>query len=139
MTTPTEAMVYLVGAGAGDPGLLTLRAVECLQRADAVLYDKLVAPCLLDWVRPDAQRIGIEELPGTHPQRWPHIHHKMIELAKAGKVVVRFKSGDPFVFGRGGEEVEALRRAGVSYEVVPGVTAALAAAAYAEIPLTHRG
>src|SRR5207248_1849652 len=119
-------------------GLLTLRAVECLQQADLVLYDKLVPPRLLDFARPGAERVCVTDLPGEHPQRWPHIHRTLVEEANKGKVVVRLKGGDPLVFGRGGEEAEELRQAGLPYEIVPGVTAGLAAAACAEIPLTHR-
>jgi uroporphyrinogen III methyltransferase/synthase len=138
MPDSSAPLVYLVGAGPGDPGLLTLRAVECLARADVVLHDKLVSPRILDHARPGAQLISIEELPGEHPQRWPHIHQTMIDLAKQGKVVVRLKGGDPHVFGRGAEEAESLRKAGIPYEIVPGITAAIAVGAYAEIPLTHR-
>src|SRR5438067_731644 len=138
MSDPAQPRVFLVGAGPGDPGLLTLRAVECLQQADLVLYDKLVPPRLLDFARPGAERVCVTDLPGEHPQRWPHIHRTLVEEAKKGKVVVRLKGGDPLVFGRGGEEAEELRHAGLSYEIVPGVTAGLAAAACAEIPLTHR-
>ncbi|HJZ94079.1 MAG TPA: uroporphyrinogen-III C-methyltransferase, partial [Gemmataceae bacterium] len=130
--------VYLVGAGPGDPGLLTLRAVECLREADFVLYDYLTSPRTLEHARPDAEFFRVTQLPGTHPQRWPHVHQKIIEEARKGKVVVHLKGGDPLVFGRGAEEAEALREAGVPYEIVPGVTAACAAAASTEIPLTHR-
>ncbi|HKB04321.1 MAG TPA: uroporphyrinogen-III C-methyltransferase [Gemmataceae bacterium] len=130
--------VYLVGAGPGDVGLLTLRAVECLRSADFVLYDYLTSPRTLDFARPDAERFRVTQLPGTHPERWRHIIAKLIEEARKGKVVVHLKGGDPLVFGRGAEEAEALRAAGVPYEIVPGVTAALAAAACTEIPLTHR-
>src|SRR5713101_5509865 len=90
--------VYLVGAGPGDPGLLTLRAAECLARADVVLHDKLVHPRILD-LATTAQKVSVEDLPGEHPQRWPHIHQTMIEFAKQGKVVVRLKGGDPMIFG----------------------------------------
>src|SRR5262249_47923507 len=138
MTDPPAPLVYLVGAGPGDPGLMTLRAAECLARADLVIHDKLVHPRLLDFAPASAQRVSIDDLPGQHPQRWPHIHQMMIEQARQGKVVVRLKGGDPIIFGRGGEEAEALREAGIPYEIVPGSTAAVAAAAYAEIPLTHR-
>src|SRR5262245_20274439 len=134
-----DPRVFLVGAGPGDPGLLTLRAVECLARADAVLYDKLVPPALLDHAPPHARRICVSDLPGQHPERWPHVHAALIDLANQGKCVVHLEGGDPLVFGRGGEEAEALRAAGVPYELVPGVTAALAAAACADIPLTQRG
>ncbi len=130
--------VGLVGAGPGNPGLLTLRAVELLGRADLVLYDRLVPVRLLDHVPTKAQRICVDSLHGTHPERWPEIYQIMIEAARQGQRVVRLKGGDPFVFGRGGEEAEALRQAGIPYEVVPGVTAALGAGAFAGIPLTHR-
>jgi len=131
--------VYLVGAGPGDPGLLTLRAVECLARADLVLYDKLVPPRLLDFAPPAAERVSVADVPGGHPHRWPFILQRLVEAAKEGKVVVRLKGGDPLIFGRGAEEAEELRKAGIPYEIVPGVTAASAAAAAAEIPVTHRG
>lgn len=130
--------MYLVGAGPGDVGLLTLRAVECLQRADFVLYDYLAPPRALDFARPDAERFRVTTFPGNHAERWPHVVAKVIEEARKGKVVVHLKGGDPSVFGRGAEEAEALRAAGIPYEIVPGVTAAFAAAAIAEIPLTHR-
>ena len=130
--------VYLVGAGPGHPGLLTLRAVECLRLADLVLYDRLVPPELLDHAPASARRLCVDEFPGCHPERWPHIHRTMIEEARQGRTVVRLKGGDPFVFGRGAEEALALREAGVPYEVVPGVTAALGATACAGVPVTHR-
>jgi uroporphyrinogen III methyltransferase/synthase len=130
--------VFLVGAGPGDPGLLTLRAVECLRLADLVIYDKLVPMRLLDFANPRAERQAIGELPGCHSQRWPVVMQAVIDAARQGKMVVRLKGGDPLVFGRGLEEAELLRAAGVAYEIVPGVTAALAAAAAAEIALTHR-
>src|SRR2546425_967623 len=138
MSESRKPMVYLVGAGPGDPGLLTLRAVECLQAADVVLHDKLVSPRILDFARLGAERIGVDELPGEHPQRWPQICQTMIDLARQGKVVVRLKGGDPHIFGRGAEEADTLRAAGIAYEIVPGITAGIAAGAYAEIPLTHR-
>jgi uroporphyrinogen III methyltransferase/synthase len=134
----TSAQVFLVGAGPGNPGLLTLRAVECLAQADLVLYDRLVPVRLLEHAPPTAERICVADLPGCHPERWPHIHRTLIEAARQGKRVVRLQGGDPFLFGRGGEEAEALREAGIPYEVVPGVTAGLGAAAFAGIPLTHR-
>src|SRR5438093_1181475 len=115
--------VFLVGAGPGDPGLLTLRAVECLAQADFVLYDKLVPPRLLDFARPAAERVCVADVPGGHPHRWPFIQKRLVEAAKEGKVVVRLKGGDPLVFGRGAEEAEELRKAGIAYEIVPGVTA----------------
>jgi uroporphyrinogen III methyltransferase/synthase len=133
-----DPLVYLVGAGPGDPGLLTLRAVECLARADVVLYDKLVPTRLLEHAPLSAERICVTDLAETHPERPPHVHRLLIDAARQGKRVVRLKGGDPFLFGRGGEEAEILRQAGIPYEVVPGVTAALAASACAGIPLTHR-
>src|SRR5438270_12158843 len=135
---PARPTVFLVGAGPGNPGLLTLRAAEVLARADLVLHDQLVPPRLLDLANPAAERVCVRDLPGHHPDKYPHIHQRLIEAARAGKTVVRLKGGDPLVFGRGGEEAEALRDAGVSYEIVPGISAALAAGAYLELPLTHR-
>src|SRR5437764_8754332 len=123
MPDPYTPLVYLVGAGPGDPGLLTLRAAECLARADVVLHDKLVPPRVLDRARAGATRVSVAELPGEHAERSPHIHRTMIDLARQGKVVVRLKGGDPQVFGRGAEEADALRRAGIPYEIVPGITA----------------
>ncbi|MCI0463494.1 MAG: uroporphyrinogen-III C-methyltransferase, partial [Gemmataceae bacterium] len=134
----SPSTVYLVGAGPGDPGLLTLRALECLARADLVLYDKLVPIRLLDYAAPTAERICVSDLCDCHTQRHRPVQQKMIEAAQAGRLVVRLKGGDPFLFGRGGEEAEGLRQAGVPFEIVPGVTAALGAAACAGIPLTHR-
>jgi uroporphyrinogen III methyltransferase/synthase len=131
-------LVFLVGAGPGHPGLLTVRAVECLAQADLVLYDKLVPARCLDYAPPHAERVCVTELADTHVERCPHVHRTLVEAARQGKVVVRLKGGDPFVFGRGGEEAEVLRAAGIPYEIVPGVTAALGAAACAGIPLTHR-
>src|SRR4051812_11117153 len=130
--------VWLVGAGPGHPGLLTLRAVECLRRADLVLYDRLVPVELLAHAPQSARRVCVEELPTPHPDRYPLIHQAMIAAARQGLRVVRLKGGDPFVFGRGAEEAEALRAAGIEYEIVPGVTAALGATACAGVPVTHR-
>jgi uroporphyrinogen III methyltransferase/synthase len=133
-----NAQVFLVGAGPGNAGLLTLRALECLRQADFVLYDRLVASAILNLAPLSAERRCVSELAGDHPARVPEVNRVMIEAARQGKRVVRLKGGDPFVFGRGAEEVEALRAAGITFEVVPGVTAALGAAAYAGIPLTDR-
>jgi len=130
--------VFLVGAGPGDPGLLTLRGRECLAQADFVLYDQLVSHQILAMAPATAEKQGVRELAECHPDRWPHIHVRMIEEAQLGRCVVRLKGGDPMIFGRGGEEALALREAGIPYEIVPGVTAALAAGACLEIPLTHR-
>ena len=133
-----EPRVFLAGAGPGDPGLLTLRTAEVLARADLVLYDQLVPKRLLDFARAGAEKICVRDLPGHHPDKYPHIYDRMLEAAREGKVVVRLKGGDPLIFGRGGEEAETLRNAGIAYEIIPGVTAALAAAAYLDVPLTHR-
>jgi uroporphyrinogen III methyltransferase/synthase len=119
--------------------LLTLRAVECLALADLVIYDKLVPRRLLDFANPTAERRCVSDVPGCHAARWPQILQAVVDAARQGKMVVRLKGGDPLVFGRGAEEAEAFRAAGIAYEIVPGVTAALAAAACAEIPLTRRG
>jgi uroporphyrinogen III methyltransferase/synthase len=134
----TAGLVSLVGAGPGSAGLLTLRAVECLREADLILYDRLVPAHLLEHARPDAERVCVTELAERHAERCGPIHQTLIDAARRGRRVVRLKGGDPFVFGRGGEEAEALHAAGVPFEVVPGVTAALGAAACAGIPLTHR-
>lgn len=134
----SEPLVSLVGAGPGNPGLLTLRAVECLQRADLVIFDKLLSRSLLECIPEGVERMCVSDLPAGHAQRYPQVHGTMIDAARAGKRVVRLKGGDPFLFGRGGEEAEALQQAGVPFEIVPGVTAGLGAAAYAGIPLTHR-
>jgi uroporphyrinogen III methyltransferase/synthase len=130
--------VYLVGAGPGDPGLLTLRGLECLQRADLVLYDGLVNPLLLRHTAAHAQRTCRSERPEGRMLDQEEINRQLIVAAKSGKTVVRLKGGDPFIFGRGGEEAAALAAAGVEFEVVPGVTAATAASVYAGISLTHR-
>src|SRR6266404_1407248 len=130
--------VFLVGAGPGDPGLLTQRALEGLRQADLVIHDRLVPAALLDFASEKAERVSVADLPGGHAHRYPQVQEALISAARQGKCVVRLKGGDPLLFGRGAEEAEALRAAGIPYEIVPGVTAALAAAAYAAIPLTHR-
>ncbi len=130
---------YIVGAGPGRKDLITVRGLELLRRADVVLYDRLVAPELLDEVRLDAERIPVGKQPGHHPVDQATIHRLLIHHVRAGKQVVRLKGGDPMVLGRGGEEALALRLAGLPYEIVPGVSSALAVPAYAGVPLTHRG
>jgi uroporphyrin-III C-methyltransferase len=133
-----KGVVYLVGAGPGDPELLTVKASRLLQSAEAVLYDDLVAPEILQLVPPTARLHNVGKRCGKKKIRQEEINFLMVALALAGLRVVRLKSGDPLIFGRAGEEIEALREAGVLYEIVPGVTSALAGAAAAAIPLTHR-
>ncbi len=131
-------IVHLVGAGPGDPGLMTRRSLELIASADAILYDRLIPAGALDGARADAELVYVGKAPGDAAMPQEDINARLVELGAAGKHVVRLKGGDPFVFGRGGEEAEALRDAGVAFEVVPGVTAGVAAPAYAGIPVTHR-
>lgn len=130
--------VYLIGAGPGDPGLITMRGRELLAKADVVVFDRLAHPALLEHARPDAERIYVGKASASHAMRQPDISRLLVEKALEGKSVARLKGGDPFVFGRGGEEAECCRESGVPFEIVPGVTSAIAAAAYAGIPITHR-
>jgi uroporphyrin-III C-methyltransferase len=132
-------IVYLVGAGPGDPRLMTLRGAEVLRQADVVVYDRLAAPALLDLAPGRAERIYAGKEPGAPTLEQEEINELLVSRARTGAMVVRLKGGDPFVFGRGGEEALACAEAGVSFEVVPGVSSATAVPAYAGIPLTHRG
>lgn len=134
----SKGVVYLVGAGPGDPGLITVKGLECIRRADVVVHDRLASPELLQEARPDAERIYVGKAASRHAMRQEDINHLLVELASQGKTVCRLKGGDPYVFGRGGEEAETLVEAGIRFEEVPGVTSAIAAPAYAGIPVTHR-
>ena len=136
--TAQPGTVHLVGAGPGDPGLITVRGQRILESADVVVYDRLVAPELLESARPEATRLSAGKAPGGHGPSQAQINAQIIEHARAGRSVCRLKGGDPFVFGRGAEEIAAVEAAGVPWDVVPGVTSAVAAPAAARIPLTHR-
>lgn len=138
MATHSKGMVYLVGAGPGDPGLITVRGVECIQKADVVIYDYLANPSLLRYARDTAERIYVGKQAGRHTLSQDEINALLVKQAGQGKVVTRLKGGDPYVFGRGGEEAEELDKAGIAFEVVPGITSSIAAPSYAGVPVTHR-
>ena len=133
-----KGMVYLIGAGPGAPGLITLKAIECIKEADVVVYDYLANKKFLEYARKGAEIIYVGKIGGAHTLPQDEINKLIIKKAQKGKIIARLKGGDPFIFGRGGEEAEEIIQAGIDYEVVPGVTAGVAAAAYAGIPLTHR-
>lgn len=139
MTRPVPPAVYLVGGGPGDPDLITLRGAEVLSRADVVLFDRLINLALLERAPPQAERVYVGKAPGHHTLPQEEINRLLIHYGRMKRVVVRLHGGDPFVFGRGGEEIAALIAAGIPFEVVPGVTAAIAAPASVGIPLTQRG
>ena len=130
--------MYLVGAGPGDPGLITVKGRDCIEKADVIIYDYLASPALLKHADPSAELIYVGKKGGDHTLSQDEINSLLVDKARSGGIITRLKGGDPFIFGRGGEEAEELIKAGISFEVVPGVTSAIAAAAYAGIPLTHR-
>ena len=136
--TADTGIVYLIGAGPGDPGLLTIKAKECIETADVVVYDYLASPYLLEYAKKTAQLIYVGKKGGDHTLSQDGINQLLVDHARNGRTIARLKGGDPFVFGRGGEEAQVLLSQGISYEVVPGVTSAVAAPAYAGIPITHR-
>lgn len=133
-----SGVVHIVGAGPGDPELLTLKALRLIQNADVIIYDRLIGEDILNFAREGAERVYVGKAPGAHAKTQQQINDLMIEAAAAGRNVVRLKGGDPFIFGRGGEEQAALLAAGIRVEIVPGITAATGCAAASGIPLTHR-
>ncbi|WP_041274598.1 uroporphyrinogen-III C-methyltransferase [Desulforamulus reducens] len=135
----TKGIVYLVGAGPGDPGLITVKGLECIRKADVLVYDRLASPRFLAYARPDVEIIYVGKSPDRHAMSQEDINQLLVDKAKEGKVVTRLKGGDPFVFGRGGEEAELLVENNLPFEVVPGITSAISVPAYAGIPVTHRG
>ena len=135
----TAGKVFLVGAGPGDPGLITLKGMESLKRADVIIYDHLLDEWLLDLASAKAEKIYAGKIGNKHAKEQDEINRLLVEKALEGKIVVRLKGGDPFVLGRGGEEAEALRKNRIPFEIIPGITSAIAVPAYAGIPVTHRG
>ena len=133
-----QGKVYLVGAGPGDSGLITVKGLDCLKKADVVVYDRLIDNGLLDSARPGAEMIYVGKSSDTHAKEQHEINQVLVDKAKQGKVVVRLKGGDPFVLGRGGEEAEELKTNQIPFEVIPGISSAIAVPAYAGIPITHR-
>jgi uroporphyrin-III C-methyltransferase len=133
-----KGKVYLVGAGPGDPELITIKAVKYLEQADVIIYDRLVNPVLLNYARPESELIYCGKEPGNHCVSQDNINQLLVDKAMEGKTVVRLKGGDPFIFGRGGEEAEVLVSYGIEFEIVPGITSGIAAPAYAGIPVTHQ-
>lgn len=136
--TVNKGIVYLIGAGPGDPGLITVKGLECIKQADVIVYDRLASPRLLDQRRPGAECIFVGKQPDRHTLTQGEINQLLVQKANAGLTVARLKGGDPFVFGRGGEEAEELARHGIPFEIIPGITSAIAVPAYAGIPITHR-
>jgi uroporphyrinogen III methyltransferase/synthase len=138
MTEVKKGKVYLVGSGPGDPGLLTLKAKECIEKGDVIVYDYLANRVFLGYARKDAELIYVGKEGGQHTLSQDKINELIVGKAQQGLNVVRLKGGDPFIFGRGGEEAQELVKAGIPFEIIPGVTSAIAVPAYAGIPLTHR-
>lgn len=130
--------VYLVGAGPGDAKLITVKGLECIQKSDVLVYDRLASPRLLKCMKPGGEKIYVGKLPDRHTMKQEEINQLLVDLALQGKTVVRLKGGDPTIFGRVGEEAELLRKNGIYYEIVPGITSAISVPAYAGIPVTHR-
>lgn len=138
MLANDKGRVYLVGAGPGDPELITVKGLRCLRAAEVIVYDRLISPALLEEASSHAERVFVGKESGSHTMAQEEINALLIARARLGRMVVRLKGGDPLLFGRGGEEAEALAEAGIPFEIVPGVSSALAVPAYAGIPLTHR-
>src|SRR3984893_19041178 len=138
MASKRKGKVYLVGAGPGDVGLVTLRAKQCIELADVIVYDSLANPEMLGWARDDAEIINAGKRAGQHMLAQDEINALLIDKAGEGQSVVRLKGGDPFIFGRGAEEAQAVAKAGLPFEIVPGISSAVAGPAYAGIPVTHR-